>query len=517
MNYHLPDFFTYKQTKILILFLVVSIILFSRFYPVYHAYKNTPQGYVYSGQTSMYDSDDINVYVAAIRYGQHGNITLKNQYTTLEANEALIYPFYTVIGNLFKEIDPYILYHSATALLIILISICLYFLSLKILHNFFLSILSLFLVMRGGGFGWLCVKIFGDSIPAADIFYSNITFTSALAKAHDGLGTLFLILSLTSFYFFLLEKRRKFALLSGISLNVLMVFYPYYILSYVGVIGVYSAYYVLKHKTYWFLPMLISIILTSGFVLILLFVNIQQSGFSMVIGEQITKLSLPSFLFGYGVFILLLATLFMIEPSEFKKENLSFFICWIIVSIVLSYTPIGYSRFFLRGLYFPFVILSLMMIRTIKSEILKKILLLCFIILMPLTSLLIFSIRIRMANEKDPWQYISSETNEVFTYLKNAPEGGVLASYRLSNFVPAKTNQSVYLGHSFQTPNSYVKTNEVIDFYSGKMTNDAAKNFLSTNNITYVIYGREERSLGGHLYPFLQLRVDGSITKLYSL
>lgn len=58
--------------KILIFSVVSILILFSRFFPPFYAYQNTPEGYVYVGQTSSYDPWDINVYVAELRYGQHG-------------------------------------------------------------------------------------------------------------------------------------------------------------------------------------------------------------------------------------------------------------------------------------------------------------------------------------------------------------------------------------------------------------------------------------------------------------
>ena len=69
-----------------------------------------------------------------------------------------------------------------------IICLVVFLLTYKIVGNFLYSVLSIVLVTRGGGFGWLMVNLFGDKIFSADLFYSGITFSSALQKAHEGLG-----------------------------------------------------------------------------------------------------------------------------------------------------------------------------------------------------------------------------------------------------------------------------------------------------------------------------------------
>jgi hypothetical protein len=49
------------------------------------------------------------------------------------------------------------------------------------------------------------------------------------------------------------------------------------------------------------------------------------------------------------------------------------------------------------------------------------------------------------------------------------------------------------------------------------MTDKEAKDFLVNNNITFIVYGTDEKKLGGHIYPFLKLIFDSPKTKLYAL
>lgn len=502
--------------KNIVLISVIAIILFSRFFPPYYAYLNTPDGYTYVGQTSAYDPWDINVYVAAIRYGQHGNVTLKNQYTTMDDREAIIYSLYTLTGNIFPGVDPYILYHALAALTIVIACVVIFVLSYTVLQSFTYSIVSMFLVLRGGGFGWLAVRMFGDAIPSSDLFYSNVTFTSALQKPHDGIGTLALITSILTYYFYIVQHKNVYAYVSIVSLILLMFFYPYYIVSYVIIVGAYSLQRSFMQKSIRPSSYFLLAASVASIVAMYSYVSITQSGFSMVTGEVIDKVGFLSFIFGYGVFIIIFIFALLRKNIPFRDPTWKYLVWWIVASICFSYLPIGYSRFYLRGLFFPLVLCTLIWVQQLRSSLAKQWIIVILCVIMPLTSLYVFFDRIQKANLRDPWQYTLVETSEMFEFLRTRKRDGVLSAYRLGSFVPAKTNKTVYLGHLFQTPDAQARMYNIFDFYSGAMSDSTAETFLRTNNITFVVYGRDERELGGHVYPFLKLLFDTPNTKLYA-
>ena len=503
--------------KTLIVASVIAVILFSRFFPIYYASIHTPPGYVYVGQTSMYDPWDINVYVGAIHYGQDGHLFLKNQYSTKDNREAFIYPVYTIIGFLFRTVDPYTLYNAIAAITIIVVCLAIFALAFKILGNFFYSVIAMFLVTRGGGFGWLSFVTFGQQLIPADLAYSAVTFTSALQRAHEGIGTILLVLAIMSLYFYLQKQTRNRGIVSFLSVVFLMLFYPYYILSYAVIAGIYAGYFIFRKKNFKFLPLLTVNLAVSGIVIFVYYLNIKSSGFAVVMDENIDKVGFLSFLLAYGIFFFLFAIVYFLKRVNNQKQEQYFLITWIVTSVLLSYFPIGYSRLFLRGLFFPLVILSLILIRNMTSVLQRRVILIGFFLLMPLTSLFVFYSRIEVVDNRDSWSYIMAETDEMFDFLEARRGDGILSAYRYGNFIPAKTGKTVYFGHMTQTPDAKKRMQRIYEFYSGTMTNEEAREFLIRNHLTFVVYGLEERRLGGHVYPFLEQRFHNAKTQVYSL
>lgn len=71
----------------------------------------------------------------------------------------------------------------------------------------------------------------------------------------------------------------------------------------------------------------------------------------------------------------------------------------------------------------------------------------------------------------------------------------VLAYEAAGNYIPAYAGNFVYLGHA-NTPNEDGKLVIANKFFSGKMTQDEAKNFLTRENVKYIYFGPQERDLG---------------------
>lgn len=65
----------------------------------------------------------------------------------------------------------------------------------------------------------------------------------------------------------------------------------------------------------------------------------------------------------------------------------------------------------------------------------------------------------------------------------------------MGNYIPTQGHLKVYFGHLIQTPESSVKIQNLVDFYSNKYDDVAALKFLKENNIIYVFYGKEEQDL----------------------
>ena len=155
-----------------ILFITVTALALNNF-PNYYGYLKKPDNSFYSGQASWFDPWDLNVYAGAVKWGQSGKILLENLYSTETPQKAILYyPTYTFLGFLFRRADPFVLFHCAAFLLggVLIIAI---FLMIKVfIRQKMLSLLALFLIVFGGGLGWL----FFPKTASADLFITGFTF-----------------------------------------------------------------------------------------------------------------------------------------------------------------------------------------------------------------------------------------------------------------------------------------------------------------------------------------------------
>jgi hypothetical protein len=499
--------------KGILLFFVISYIIFLRQFPNYYAGLKTPSGYVYSGQASWFDPWDINLYVGAIRYGQEKHLTLINQYTTEDAGQTVMYPLYTSVGYVFPYVDPYVLFHTTATVVGILICLSLFFLCNLFFHNYLYSLIAMYLISIGGGLGWL----FYGKTDSADLFVTSFTFASSFQRAHEGIGTMLRICAIVCHFFFLETNNRTYAFLSFICLLLIILFYPYYIFSYAIVAGILTLLYFFKKRNIEYIFFLVSKLIVVSTIAGGYYIYLKQSGFGDALSENLSKVGLIPLLSGYGNFILLFLVLPFMKKVRRGKSLYLFLLIWIGVSILLSYLPLDFSRFYLRGLFFPLVILSVLLIKNIVSILNRRIVIVLFIISMSFTSLFRFYQRIAATNENNPWFYLSDDVQHAMDFLQKSDKDGVFSFYTFSNFVPAKTDKRVYFGHLSQTPDAETKIHLISVFYKGMMTDAQALDFLYHNHIAFVVYTPIEEQMGGHVYPFLKKEYENETIKIFTM
>lgn len=95
----------------------------------------------------------------------------------------------------------------------------------------------------------------------------------------------------------------------------------------------------------------------------------------------------------------------------------------------------------------------------------------------------------------------------------------VLAYEAAGNYIPAYAGNYVYLGHA-NTPDEDNKLKIAARFFSGKMSQEEAKEFLTRENIKYIFFGPQEKELGNInnmllVYPFLTSLYTNSRVTIY--
>lgn len=502
----------------LTLIIIFGLILYLNHYPNYLADKNTPDGFVYSGHAAWFDPWDINAYYSVIKSGQTNGILLTNFYTTDINKPIIFYPLYTITGTIFKNMNVNDLYDNLKIITLFIILTVFLVCSLMFLRNFYSALLAFFLFSFIRGLGW----IFKGNYHSPDLYMTSFTIRSAFQRPHEAVGIALYFLSVTFLYLFFIKGRFKYIFLSLLSNILLLFFYPYYYLNYLLIFLIMI--FVSRAK----IKINLFIFVFNALILSVLALNyyfyLQNSGFASQITEIQPKLSIAELLTGYGIFIPIFLYTFITIKNTQKDFKLIFLSVWIIISLLLSYLPIGYSRFFLRGLFFPFSLLTVILFQKIlnggKKPFFKFLVLSILIIGLALqipTTFYIYYQRIRDNNLNNYWFYFPKLYKDSFDYLNSENPGGVISGYFTGNIIPVYTNKPVYLGHIIQTPNAGYKMENVLKLYSNKLTTQEAKNFLIKNNIKYVFYGNEEKSFGKASYNFLQPIYSNKMVTIYKI
>ncbi len=466
-------------------------------------------GKYFSGQNLWFDPWDVNVYVSVIRWSQNHGLYFQNTYTTIPHKPVVLYPLYTLAGIVFKTADPQKLYHILTFVSGVILSIVIYFSSYKVTRNKKLSVASLLLTSLGGGFGWLVFK----SVMSPDLYVTPFTFTSIYQKPHESIFAAASILTHINILLFA-KYQRSLYLIRATMLGILScIFYPYF---FVSVILVFLSYY-LASKTLK-IPIRINatsiVLFATPLVLFTAadFLYLSRStSFENIFHPNFARIPLPHLLLGYGA----LSIIPILALAKFgRNPTIMFFVVWFLTNILLSQTPIGISKYFLRGLFFPLVTISLLYLKLTRLDKTANFLYKMALISAPATSLVIFLARIATVfwGIENQWVFLSQDKFNLMKFLQSYRNEAIIANYPLSNLIPAWSANRVYAGHSYQTPNFTQRQMEQDKILKGEINKQEAKEFMQKNNISIVI---STNKLLETLYPFLVKKYENPTYALY--
>jgi hypothetical protein len=510
-----------KKLLALITLLIASLEVFINLFPHWFAWKQTPAGYVFTNQASWFDPWDLNVYVAAVRWGQEQGFLMENVYAS-EPNRAIVYyPAYAAVGRIFQSVEPFLLFYIfSAAVTFLLVGTIVFFLG-QIFKQPLVVALATTAVVLAGGLGFLLFP----NYQSIDTTMTSVTFQSAFQRPHEGIALAAYITAIFSFFLSLRKADgrwrtdRRWRWLTVFSLGLTLFFYPYYLISLFLIGGLYYVWQygftlgekrpvTLQNLTYFFSLTAIGLT-TVGLMAYNLSLN---PSFSGVIQQHLSSPTLIPFGFGYGV--LLISFIFQLIWMRPLSSLQKLIIVWVIVNVALSVLPVGYARFFLRGTYLPLVIAAVMVLKHLVKTYfptqfpsLYHIFLWYLLGAVSMTSLSIFYHRLKEVERDNRWYYMTqAEHGALETLQSQAPSlSGVLSDYYMGNQIPAHTSQRVYFGHLLQTPDVSKRYQKIAAFYSGSMDENEAREFLRSAKVNYVYWGVEENALANNAphYEFL--------------
>ena len=161
------------------------------------------------------------------------------------------------------------------------------------------------------------------------------------------------------------------------------------------------------------------------------------------------------------------------------------------------------------------------MIPKIRKNLLQFALVFIFLLINLSVSLKILTLRLQAFDFYSSGHqfHMPSKTYKALTFIeKNIPkESNFLSTMMMGNIIPAFTLMRSYVGHTDLTIQAWEKENFSKNFFSMKLSENEAEEFLKNNNIDYIYFGELEKQLGGNIndYPFLRLIFQNEVVSIY--
>lgn len=515
-----------KNRKILYFLILSATIILIFNFSNYFSYLSPPKGSVFTGQVFIFDPWDINVYVSAIKWAQHNGFEYQNAYTTTTHKSVIIYPLYTLVGYLFPKINPFFLYHTLIAVCGTIMLGALYK-TIKVFtpekSNYLVYLVA---IIFAGGIEWVFFLPFKAKPYGLKTIY--FTFQNVFERPHTMLALTAYIISLTLFYLSIKRRESRLNYFSALGVIIFSIFYPYHVLSFYVIVTLFAFIWSLqKNKKYPIEFLFKSVAVTLPLVgLYSLYLFRGRSFMPNVFApNELQRANLIKILISFGIYVPFIIYQLKLIKKGWVKNNLLFLNIWLLASASLTFLPLSFSRYYLRGLYLPLVIIALVVLKELLKKRKLQIMIMKPIITVAgsATTLLFLLAQLSIAQTPSSvWAFMPKEKYEAVEYLNNnsLPGSGVLAKYPFSNHIPAHTLNRVYFGHYFQTPNSSEKIDNLNKFYSYSMTEAEAENFLVSNNIIYVYIDEKEDENNQNSEDFKQkysfLEQVGDNVSLYS-
>jgi len=362
-------------------------------------------------------------------------------------------------------------------------------------------------------------------VPESNIF---------LSLYHSPLLILSVSLLVLSLYFLLRafeEQRIRLGVYAGISSLALFILHPFYVPTIFLIAGVWLLGRCIQKKRLLWRPIIAYIVVcVSSLPVLVYFFWLYRVNDVFKAWSDANILLSPHpimYIIGFG-FLLPLCIYGAIR--FIKDQRLLYVIVWFIAGAILLYAPFAFQRRLIEGLHVPIAILAALgavalwkylrklgWIPAITFALLLGIFLPISNIYIPLQDMWEYH-----TNKSQPY-YIDRDHEQVFSWLRTqAPHSDSIfsAAFYTGNLLPAYTLHPVFVGHGPQTIHLDEKL-ELHDLFFALTTSDEwRRQFLQDWKIKYVLFGPEEKALGGYEpvhSRYLQLAFTAGSVQLFTV
>lgn len=551
--------------------IVIAVLLLVISLPYLWALAITPQGFQYSGL--LYNPDDQNVHLAWERQAEQGHLTVKDLFSSesLQSDKSLFVNIYTLaVGTVSRVTHIPLIWitHLFRLLFAALAMVWFYDLCRQLISSRRTRYLALLFAAFSTGVGWLLPllpgHIFMDRpdlanfpmMPEAYIFTSAFIFGLNIAS-------LALMVLVYGQLLHAEEKQSwKHAAVAAVAAFVLANIHTYDAFPMIGILVLWFLWRLwqrkstfngragspsqlrgalgesalpIAHKSTFNVLALGSVIVAAILPIIYQWIVFQNDMQFRL--KAVTYTAAPPILdvlMSYGlVFIFAVIGIIFICRKRGESHRSFLLLAWVGITLAAIYLPrwlghpLSFERKMIEGMHWPLCLLAAIglvwILERIKSQTMQKTIAAVVIIISCVSSFQFIGWCLQNAQDNNrsranvlmPPLYLSDGDQAAMNYLKSHEnqKEAVLSLTFIGNYIPGQTGMTVYLGHWAETINYQDKLSETLKFYTGKMTQQQAREWLAENHIGYVLMGSYEHQLGAVLpLPLKQVfSEDGTV------
>lgn len=461
-------------------------------------------------------ADDGNTYLAKMLQGARGAWLYTSAYAAEPGRPVLLFPFYYLLGKL-TGADwtlRIVGFHLARVVFGFGYLVAAYAWLAEFVPRIRGRRLAFWLLALGGGLGWLALGAGGatprlEDLPLDLYLPEAFSFLSLLTLPHLAAARLGLVVSLVWY-------RRGRAPQAGLALMAVAFLVPLYplvagLLLVLGELGELASLGFTRAGVWAAVARLAWLLAPSApYVVYVLALTSLDRDLAEFMGQNILLSPAPwHYALAYGPWLICGAW----GWRALRRDAPSLAIwatVWLALGIALTYIPITTQRRIIDGYWLwlaPVAARGLTLIA--RGTRWRRLILPALMVVTLPGPLLAWGGALSAAWMRAPVAFIPSGQVAAFDWLRDrsVPEGVALTSFQTGNWVPAFTPYRAYLGHGVETPNIHATEDRVARFFSVDATNTERMTILREGTVTVVLWGPEERALGGfdpHGLPVLE-------------
>lgn len=493
----------HEEIKFVVIASILILLLSS--IPYLYGYFVTPSNKEFTAITSQYNKPDRNNYLAYMKQAERGEILFDKMGTSETCAKLFFQPFLLFLGSLSHifGISLVLSFHTGRLIFGFTLLVLVYYFITLFLDDKKLRKVAFFFVALSSGFGAFLLP-FGvyDSV---DTWMSeSITFWSIY---ENPLFVFSLSLMLLIFIFIIKSVREnnlKYAIYAGLATLLLGLSHQYDIATIYSISFSYLilAPIILKRKfpVRKFLIFFLVFIISVASIVYTLFLYDNDPCRAIGVSNKPPPWQIY-LITGYGL-IFILALFGSYKILKDKDRSKIFLLVWLVVTLLLFYSPLLFNRKLLMGFHIPLSIIASIgffeAYKRLRGKINFNVLLTLVLTLSFASNLgILFSDMRAFSSGQFPF-YIEEDLSQAFRWLEEntQPSDVILSSRSMGDFIQSYSGNKAFLVQWSQTLRYPEKRELVSKFFNENTTDQDREAILKEYDIDYVFYSSFESSIG---------------------